>query len=249
MAATRVLVVDDDGDLRLLVRLLLEMQGSYVVVGEAGTAAEAADIAAVESPDVVVLDLHLPDLRGPAVLESLRAVAPDVRLVIFSGAALPTDIAGDVDGYVMKGDELSSLVAAIEQAASSAQETYALPEGPSALPVARQLVATACARNRFDAISADAQLVVSELVTNAVVHAGVALELRLTFGDTLRLEVVDPATATPQPRSAEPTDTSGRGLAVVAALSVAWGITPHPAGQVVWAELSDPARTDTFTRT
>lgn len=89
----------------------------------------------------------------------------------------------------------------------------------------------------------DATLVVSELVTNAVAHAfgdQVLGRVRVT-GHRLRIEVEDQACGRTVPvcRAPDPARESGRGLALVAALALDWGVTPahDGSGHVVWAEL------------
>jgi anti-sigma regulatory factor (Ser/Thr protein kinase) len=83
-----------------------------------------------------------------------------------------------------------------------------------------------------------AQLAVSELVTNAVVHAGSSLTVRLRVGGWVRLEVsdADPRPVDPPPM-AEPDRESGRGLRLVANVSRAWGVERDPRGKTVWCEL------------
>lgn len=83
-----------------------------------------------------------------------------------------------------------------------------------------------------------AQLAVSELVTNAVVHAGSSLTVRLRVGGWVRLEVsdADPRPLDPPPM-AEPDRESGRGLRLVADVSRAWGVERDPRGKTVWCEL------------
>lgn len=87
----------------------------------------------------------------------------------------------------------------------------------------------------------DAVLVVSELVTNAALHAGGCHELVLTAGDTLRIDVVDGATLPPRARAAgRPGVAGGHGLQIVQRLCDRWGTYPHGAGKVVWAEIEGP---------
>ncbi len=82
-----------------------------------------------------------------------------------------------------------------------------------------------------------AALVVTELATNAVLHAGGLLFVRIWYGDDrLRLEVADGSNVLPEP--AAPGNMSGRGLQIVSALAQAWGSQSRPGGKVVWAELS-----------
>lgn len=76
---------------------------------------------------------------------------------------------------------------------------------------------------------ADAELVATELVANAFVHARPprSVWLRLLPSARLRITVLDGSTQPPHPRTAQPTDTCGRGLQVVAGLSDRWGSAPR----------------------
>ncbi|MFJ8160271.1 ATP-binding protein [Streptomyces sp. NPDC096136] len=84
----------------------------------------------------------------------------------------------------------------------------------------------------------DALLVVSELVTNAALHAGGCLHLALTRGETLRIEVFDGSAALPRrdpsPRRGIP---GGHGLHIIDRLSDRWGCETLQQGKVVWAEI------------
>jgi DNA-binding NarL/FixJ family response regulator len=79
----RVLVVDDHAGFRSCVRVLLESDG-FDVVGEAADGASAVDLAAELCPDLVLLDIQLPDLNGFAVAEQLLASAPQLQVVLVS---------------------------------------------------------------------------------------------------------------------------------------------------------------------
>ncbi|MEU6591761.1 ATP-binding protein [Streptomyces sp. NPDC046881] len=90
----------------------------------------------------------------------------------------------------------------------------------------------------------DALLVVSELTTNAVIHARPPAELRLSWGGgdgdrTLRVEVTDAGPARPAvpPLGEFDPDEHGRGEAIVRALATHYGIRIHPGGVTRWAEL------------
>jgi anti-sigma regulatory factor (Ser/Thr protein kinase) len=87
-----------------------------------------------------------------------------------------------------------------------------------------------------------AELVVSELVTNAVVHAYSCSRVILTCGDSaLRVSVRDYCpTPTPRPRPIDVTAASGRGLHLVVALADNWGVNQHPDGKTIWAQLTYP---------
>jgi serine phosphatase RsbU (regulator of sigma subunit)/anti-sigma regulatory factor (Ser/Thr protein kinase) len=97
-----------------------------------------------------------------------------------------------------------------------------------------------------DDILADAVLLASELVTNAIVHAGTAVQLTCRFnGETVEISVLDrhPARVIPDPPSPviNVERPSGRGLLLPAALSSSWGVTYAPAAKVVWFRLGSDA--------
>ncbi|MER5460291.1 MULTISPECIES: ATP-binding protein [unclassified Streptomyces] len=92
-------------------------------------------------------------------------------------------------------------------------------------------------------------LLISELVTNAVVHTGCPAVLRMLFGagvaeaGTVRVEVADKSARPPQPRHAEGDDTNGRGLELVDGLADRWGWQPEGAGKSIWCEVDRGAPT------
>jgi CheY-like chemotaxis protein len=83
----RVLLADDVGELRALVRLTLERSGEFVVVAEAGNGAEAVEAAAHELPDLVLLDVSMPVMDGLEALPLILEAAPDTQVVMLSGFA------------------------------------------------------------------------------------------------------------------------------------------------------------------
>ncbi|MFJ6569982.1 ATP-binding protein [Streptomyces sp. NPDC091292] len=87
-------------------------------------------------------------------------------------------------------------------------------------------------------------LLVSELVTNAVVHTGCPAVLRIVLSGrpeaapaTVRLEVADRSECPPRPRHAEGDETNGRGLELVDGLADRWGWQPEGAGKQIWCEI------------
>ncbi|HEX2294144.1 MAG TPA: response regulator [Actinomycetota bacterium] len=85
----KILIVDDEPDLRLLVRMTLEGNGYEVV--EASTAAEAVTRAITESPGLILLDIRLPDAEGFEVLKTLKGTPElaDIPVVMMSAHSSP----------------------------------------------------------------------------------------------------------------------------------------------------------------
>jgi DNA-binding NarL/FixJ family response regulator len=81
----RVFLVDDVMELRVLLRQVLEEDPEIEVVGEAATGHEGVAGAAEARPDVVLLDLSMPDMDGLEAIPLLREQAPDARIVVLSG--------------------------------------------------------------------------------------------------------------------------------------------------------------------
>ncbi|MFF9350987.1 ATP-binding protein [Streptomyces sp. NPDC014734] len=89
-------------------------------------------------------------------------------------------------------------------------------------------------------------LLISELVTNAVVHTGCPAVLRMLFGcaggaGTVRVEVADASCRPPRQRHAQGEDTGGRGLELVDGLADRWGWQPEGAGKRIWCEIDREA--------
>ncbi|WP_298459869.1 response regulator [uncultured Cellulomonas sp.] len=241
---TRVVLVDDVPQVRRLVRTALRFSGGFEVVGEAGDGSETLRLVGELQPDILVLDLGLPDIAGRDVLTRVREKSPATRIVVFSGMADPPDrewIDQRVAGYAVKDADLDLLVDLLRTVRD--QRDVAVCDLPRDLISAREarrfLRATL---ESWDMTAAEdaAQLVVSELVTNAVTHAESACQLRLSrTAAGLRVEVVDGGAGTPDPQPPSMTGLHGRGMHIIAALAVAWGTELLDAGgKVVWAELT-----------
>jgi anti-sigma regulatory factor (Ser/Thr protein kinase) len=117
-----------------------------------------------------------------------------------------------------------------------------LPPRPSSACVAREVVAWQLREWHFESLCEDAAVIVTELISNAVRHAGTELELRLVhLPHGLRLEVSDGSQAPPMRRPAGSTDEGGRGLQLVDALSTRYGVEADGSGKRVWVEMLVPA--------
>ena len=88
-----------------------------------------------------------------------------------------------------------------------------------------------------------AELLVSEVVTNALVHAGTPIDLSISVqADGLRVEVGDGSTHLPSPRSYAPTAGTGRGLMLLEQMVDEWGVSPGARGKTVWFRLTQDGR-------
>ncbi|WP_415924530.1 SpoIIE family protein phosphatase [Streptomyces sp. MI02-7b] len=105
---------------------------------------------------------------------------------------------------------------------------------------ARRLVRQALSRWDLDSLAEATELLVSEVVTNAVRYAERPITLRLLRTDVLRCEVGDDAPTLPRMRHAQPQDEGGRGLYLVNRMAQRWGATRLSAGKVVWFEMGIP---------
>ncbi len=119
-----------------------------------------------------------------------------------------------------------------------------LPGTPAAPSVARLFVRTLCQAWGASAVCDVAELLSSELVTNAVVHAHSPVEVEAAYDDSegLRIDVYDrsPGELNPHPREPSEAAEGGRGLAIVAELASRWGVDPVAPGKRVWFMLASP---------
>jgi anti-sigma regulatory factor (Ser/Thr protein kinase) len=114
-----------------------------------------------------------------------------------------------------------------------------LTEEMGSITVARQIVRDALDAWDYTGQHEDVLLVVSELVTNALMHGAGAPVLRMTKEAThIRIEVGDSSEEAPKAREPGPAD--GWGMHVIGRLSSRWGISHREGGKVVWCELATP---------
>lgn len=105
---------------------------------------------------------------------------------------------------------------------------------------ARRFVAAALEGWGLGRLEEVACLLVSELVSNVVLHAGTELDVRLRRFDTrVRVEVHDGSPQLPERKYYSPTSTTGRGLVFIAELAQSWGWEATGDGKVVWFELDE----------
>ncbi len=119
----RVLVVDDDFMVARIHTAFVERTDGFEVVGTARTGAEALDLAASLAPDLVLLDVHLPDVSGLEVLERLRNAARNVAVVMVTAergaAAVRAALHGGAMQYLVKPFEYDDLADRLHRVAAA----------------------------------------------------------------------------------------------------------------------------------
>ncbi|MFJ8664908.1 SpoIIE family protein phosphatase [Streptomyces sp. NPDC093600] len=162
-------------------------------------------------------------LTGPDHSPPLEALCDDVL-----------DMLGPGD----RDDDIALLAARFDGIAPSDVAYWFLEPEDAAPGRARRLARRALARWDLEELSDSVELLISEVVTNAVRYAERPVTLRLLRTDVLRCEVGDDSPQLPRQRRARDTDEGGRGLFLVNRLARRWGATRLSGGKVVWFELA-----------
>ncbi|MFD6420037.1 SpoIIE family protein phosphatase [Streptomyces sp. NPDC060194] len=146
----------------------------------------------------------------------------------------------DMLGPGDRDDDIALLAARFDGIAPSDVAYWFLDPEDTAPSRARKLARRALARWDLEEMTDSVELLVSEVVTNAVRYASKPVTLRLLRTDVLRCEVGDDVPQLPRLRQARATDEGGRGLFLVNRLARRWGATRLSTGKVVWFELPRP---------
>lgn len=113
----RVLIVDDHSGVRRGIRNLLQTAKDMIIVGEGGNGAEAIELATTRNPDILLLDIELPDQRGDAVMRHIHTVQPDMKVLAVSSYSDRDYILGMLEngaaGYITKDEAPMMLLDAI----------------------------------------------------------------------------------------------------------------------------------------
>jgi two-component system KDP operon response regulator KdpE len=128
MSANKVLVIEDEAALRRALRIFLEAHDYTVVL--AATGREALDVAAKEHPDIVILDLGLPDTDGVTVAQALRGWSTVPILVLSARDAEPVKVAAldaGADDYVTKPFGMNEFLARMRAALRRATPNESVP--------------------------------------------------------------------------------------------------------------------------
>jgi two-component system response regulator NreC len=113
----KILIADDNAIVRTGLRTLLQAEPSLELVGEAAGGIEAIEKVAATSPDILLLDVSMPDLDGIAVTKKLKPAFPELRILILTihedEALVREAIKAGASGYILKRAAESELVSAI----------------------------------------------------------------------------------------------------------------------------------------
>ena len=108
----RIVIVDHHESIREMLAVVLKRESQYEIVGEAGTGLKAVQMCAMLQPDMVILDLMLPELSGPEVIRRLHASVPATRVLVYTGtlnrSLIIEALRCQLEGFVDKTDPLSS---------------------------------------------------------------------------------------------------------------------------------------------
>lgn len=133
-------------------------------------------------------------------------------------------------------DDVALLIARTHGLAADHIASWELPSDPAVVSGARAMATRQLAAWGLEDLAITTELVVSELVTNAIRHAAGPIRLRLIRQSVLICEVFDASNTSPRLRHARTTDEGGRGLFLVAQLTRRWGTRYIPGGKLIWAE-------------
>ncbi|MFF8279767.1 SpoIIE family protein phosphatase [Streptomyces lateritius] len=145
-------------------------------------------------------------------------------------------------------DDAALLMVRTRRLAASHVAAWDLPADPAVVARARLMAARQLGTWGLEELAFTTELVVSELVTNAIRHAAGPIRLRLILERTLICEVFDASSTSPHLRHARTTDEGGRGLFLISQFTRRWGTRYTAEGKVIWAEQpldpdDTPART------
>ncbi|MFB6843332.1 SpoIIE family protein phosphatase [Streptomyces sp. NPDC056373] len=207
-----------------------------------GVGGEPFEEVEVELPEGALLALYtdgLVESRDHPLDEGLQAFV--------SALSDPTQPLEDVCDHVLNTldthhgeDDIALLMARVQGLPTESVGDWTLPREPRSVGRAREFARAQLLAWDMEPLVDTTELLVSELVTNALRYGEGEIRLRLLLDRTLVCEVWDSGLVQPRRRRARDTDEGGRGLQLVGLLSAAWGSRRTPRGKTVWFELPLP---------
>ncbi|MEV4443772.1 ATP-binding SpoIIE family protein phosphatase, partial [Streptomyces sp. NPDC049577] len=207
-----------------------------------GVGGEPFEQTEIELPDGALLALYtdgLVESRDHPLDEGLQAFRDALRDPERPLEDVCDHVLGALDTHHGE-DDIALLMARVRGLAADRVGDWTLPAEPRSVARARELTREQLESWGLDDLVDTSELLVSELVTNALRYGEGEIRLRLLLDRTLVCEVWDGGLVQPRRRRARDTDEGGRGLQLVGMLSAAWGSRRIPRGKTVWFELALP---------
>ncbi|EST39063.1 hypothetical protein N566_04060 [Streptomycetaceae bacterium MP113-05] len=207
-----------------------------------GVGGEPFEQVEVELPDGALVALYtdgLVESRDHPLDEGLNALRRALARPPRALEDVADRVLGDLDVHDGE-DDIALLVARVHGLPAESVGDWRLEPEPQSVARARDQAVEQLARWGLNELADTTELLVSELVTNALRHGEGEIRLRLLLDRTLVCEVWDSGLVQPRRRRARATDEGGRGLQLVQLLSEAWGSRRTPHGKTVWFEMALP---------
>jgi len=210
--------------------------------GDAGPLRSALLRALSLNPRGVVVDVSDAGPFSPSAVEVLTDVRRDApgwpRPALVVSGACP-DLTGRLD-LPVHGDR-SEAIAHVDDRSTAPRRCFAVDHGLHSPSEARAAAVRAADDLEIEPLADDLQLVVSELVTNAIRYADPPVAVEIEVGDdTVTVAVGDGSPGRPRAQSPDPDAEGGRGLLMIDLLAEESGIRPQPPGKTVWAAFARP---------
>ncbi|MEU9954396.1 SpoIIE family protein phosphatase [Streptomyces sp. NPDC050982] len=215
-------------------------------IGVGGVDFESVEMHAPTGATLLLYTDGLVESRETDVGTGVEALRSSLRAAAGGRSAPSLELLCDhILGVMVPGsrdDDIALLTARFEGFPPDSVGYWHLDPHPLTAGQARRLTRRALRRWDLESLLDSTELMVSEVVTNAVRFASRPIALRLLRTDVLRCEVTDDSSQVPRMRQAQPGDEGGRGLFLVDQLAQRWGATRLSTGKVVWFEQQIPKK-------
>ncbi|MFJ8538986.1 SpoIIE family protein phosphatase [Streptomyces sp. NPDC093591] len=204
-------------------------------LGLGGLPFETAELELAQDSRLVLYTDGLVEDRGRDIDEGLELL----RAALAGAGRSPEETCRAVlDGRLPErpSDDIALIVARTRAVGADLVAEWQVPSDPAAVAQVRSDVTGTLERWGLEELSFTTELILSELVTNAIRYGGDPIRVRMLRDRTLICEVFDASSTSPHLRYAAMTDEGGRGLFLVAQLAERWGTRYLPTGKVIWAE-------------